>query len=224
MSFLDSIINSLSNSAKNTANQTLNNAVSSAKTSARKAVNNMTNDASKAIQKAIATKTKTFTFQSIPTSVEELKALPGGDMKDPFASIAMTVLALNMYYNDSTVGREAIDYVMGPGDLSNLEASRIDMSIKENGKQVALSYFEGAKPENNYTPNQPYVIKVYEYATSSKQLLDEGYYRLFVKSGGADSERQVTVRNKKSTGEWFAHEFSSLYMGIRVAVKDDEWA
>ena len=181
------------------------------------------NDAKKALEKAAATKTKTFTFNAIPTSVDELKALNGGDMKDPFASVAMTVLALNMYYNDKDLGIAAFDYVMGPGELANLQKSGIDDSIRQNGTKVAISYFEGATPDNNYTPKQPLTIKVYEFATS-KDVNNEGYLRLFVRSGGADSERLVTIRNKPSTGQWFAHEFSSLYLGIKTAKEDDPWA
>ncbi len=218
-----SLYDSIKNIFGSTAEKALNNAKSSAKSDIRKGINNLKKNTENAIKKAVATKTKTFTFASIPTSVEELKALPGGDMKDPFASVAITILALNMYYNDKALGMAAFDYVMGPGALSNLESQRIDMSIMSNGKDPAISYFEGATVENNYTPKLPYTIKVYEYGTS-KDIYDQGYFTLFVKSGGADSERQVTVRNKPSTGEWFAHEFSALYMGIKTAKADNPWA
>lgn len=223
MSLWDSIKSSLSSSAKTTINNTVNNASSSAKRSILSAFNNAKNDAEKAIKKAVETKSKTFKFDKIPETVEELKALPQADMKDAFGSVAMTVLALNMYYVDQKIGTEALDFVMGPGTPANIEISRINDSIRQNGKLVPLSYFEGATNENNYVPKTPYTIKVYEYATS-KDIYDQGYYRLFVKSGGADSERQVTLRTKKSTGEWFAHEFSSLYMGIKTAKADDPWA
>ena len=144
-------------------------------------------------------------------------------MKDPFASVAMTILALNLYYKDKEAGIAAFDYIMGPGELANLQIQSIDSSIQQNGELVPVSYFEGAKPENDYTPSKPYTIKVYELATS-KDVYGQGYYRLFVRSGGADGERLVTVRHKPSTDQWFAHEFSSLYLGIRKAKKDDEWA
>ena len=223
MSFLDSLINSLSSSAKSTLNSTVNNAISSAKSGAKSAVNKAVSNAGNAIKKAIETKSKTFTFASLPTTVDELKALQGGDMKEPFASAAMTVLALNMYYTNKEAGIAAFDYVMGPDALSNLAISGIDMSIMQNGDKVAMSYFEGATPDNNYQPRTPYTLKVYEYS-NSKDVYEDGYYRLFVKSGGADSERQITLRNKKSTGEWFATEFASLYMGIKQGKEEDPWA
>ena len=215
MSLLDSLKNLFSQNAESAINQLSHDA--------RKKIDSALSDAKKNVEKAIATKTKTFKFDAIPTTVEELKALPGGDMKDPFASVAMTILALNMYYTNKEAGIAAFDYVMGPGALANLQIQSIDSSIQQNGPFVPISYFEGAKPENDYTPTKPYTIKVYEYATS-KDIYEQGYYRLFVKSGGADSERLVQVRNKPSTGEWFAHEFSTLYVGIRKAKKDDEWA
>ncbi len=214
---------SLFDSLKNLISKEASNAVSNLKSNAKSQINQAVNDAQKAVQKAMATKSKTFKFDSIPTTVEELKALPGGDMKDPFASVALTVLALNMYYKNKDAGIAAFDYVMGPGALANLEINRIDMSIKQNGDYVPVSYFEGATPENNYTPDEPLTIKVYEYSTS-KDIYDQGYYRLFVKSGGADSERQVTLRTKPSTEQWFAHEFSALYMGIKIKKEDNAWA
>ena len=223
MSILDSVMRSLSSSAKSNVNSAVNNAVSSVKSGATSAILNAASNAGKAISKAVATKTKTFTFDKLPANVEELKALPGGDMKDPYAAVAITVLALNIYYNDKEAGVAAFDYIMGPGALSNLEITRIDTSIKQNGSKVVASYFEGATPENNYTPGSPYTIKVYEYS-NSKDNYDEGYYKLFVKSSGADSERQVTLRTKKSTNEWFAHEFATLYAGIRDAKEEDPWA
>ncbi len=223
MSLWDSIKNTFASSAKTTINSTVTNAASSAKRNFRSSLIKAKNNAENAIKKAVETKSKTYKFDKIPTTVEELKALPQADMKDPFASVALTVLALNMYYADEATGTAAFDYVMGPGALANIEIQRINDSIRQNGKKVPLSYFEGATNENNYTPKTPYTIKVYEYATS-KDIYDQGYYRLFVKSGGADSERQVTLRTKASTGEWFAHEFSSLYMGIKVATADDPWA
>jgi hypothetical protein len=215
MSLLDSLKNLISKNAGEAVNQLSH--------SAKAKLTSAVEDAKKNVEKAMATRTKTFKFDKIPTTVEELKALPGGDMKDPFASVAMTVLALNMYYTDKEAGIAAFDYVMGPGELANLQIQGIDSSIQQNGPYVPISYFEGAKPENNYTPSKPYTIKVYEFATS-KDIYDQGYYRLFVKSGGGDSERPVRLRHKPSTDEWFANEFSSLYLGIKKAQKDDEWA
>ncbi len=215
MSLLDSLKNLISKNADNAINELSH--------SARSKLTSAVNDAKKNVEKAMSTKTKTFKFDKLPTNVEELKALPGGNMKDPFASVAMTVLALNMYYTDKEAGIAAFDYVMGPGELANLQIQGIDTGIQQNGPYVPISYFEGATPENNYTPSKPYTIKVYEYATS-KDIYDQGYYRLFVKSGGGDNERPVRLRHKPSTDEWFANEFSSLYLGIKKAKKDDEWA
>lgn len=223
MSLWDSIKKTLKSSAQTTLNNTVSSAKSSAKSGIAKAFRKASDDAQNAIKKAIETKSKTFKFDKIPESLEELKSLPQADMKDAFGSVAMTILALNMYYANQELGVAAFDYVMGPGALANLEISRINDSIRQNGKYVPVSYFEGATNENNYVPAEPLTIKVFEYSTS-KDNYDEGYYRLFVKSGGADSERQITLRNKKSTGEWFAHEFSSLYMGIKQAKAEDPWA
>lgn len=52
---------------------------------------------------------------------------------------------------------------------------------------------------------------------------DEGYVRLDIKSSGADSPRQVKLRLKPSTGQWFLWE-QYLLSDIRIPVEEDPWA
>ena len=64
------------------------------------------------------------------------------------------------------------------------------------------SYYEGATPENDYQPSVPYSIVIIE-TPYSRDNESQGYLKLYVKSGGADSPRPIELRQKKSTGEWF---------------------
>ena len=43
-----------------------------------------------------------------------------------------------------------------------------------------------------------------------------------MKSGGADSERTITVRLKPSTGCWYLNN-EELLADIRIPAKEDEW-
>ncbi len=84
------------------------------------------------------------------------------------------------------------------------------------------AYFEGATPENSYTPAQPYVLNV--LSDPRPQDIEEGYLRVFLKTAGADSPRPVKLRKKGSTGEWFIWDYTSLLVGIRTPAAEDPWA
>ncbi|MBQ8492200.1 MAG: hypothetical protein IJ536_06700, partial [Acidaminococcaceae bacterium] len=82
------------------------------------------------------------------------------------------------------------------------------------------SYFDGATPDNNYTPSMPYTVTVSETPYSYQ---NENYAQLWIRSGGADNPRPVTMRLKPSTGEWYLWEYAGLLAGIRIPAKDDPW-
>lgn len=193
----------------------------------RKAAHELANDvkqnAKQNINTAINTKTETFVFQSLPQTLEELKALPEADLKSPFKAAALTVLALNMYPTNREACFEMMEFLNGPDDLSNLDKSKINDRFMDGRSYVARSYFEGATPENNYAPKMPYTIKVIQSAHSN-DTLNEGYVTLYIQSGGADGPRNVRLRTKPSTGQWFVNQFEGLLASIRIPKAEDKWA
>ena len=52
----------------------------------------------------------------------------------------------------------------------------------------------------------------------------DNYLYLYIVSGGADNPRQIQLRRKPSTGEWFVWVFEGLLMDIRIPVSEDKWA
>ena len=82
-------------------------------------------------------------------------------------------------------------------------------------------YGKGASPENDYTPTQPFTVELLEYQ-NSRDI--DNYLYLYVPSGGADNPRQIQLRKKPSTGEWFIWVFQGLLMDIRIPVSEDKWA
>jgi len=84
---------------------------------------------------------------------------------------------------------------------------------------VPRSYYDGATPENNYEPSEPYTITVSDNPYSYQ---DEGYATLHLKSGGADSPRQVKLRLAKD-GKWYLWD-QMLLADIRVPAEQDPWA
>ena len=213
MGFLDSILNSAGNSISSAvtsgSRKVMNNALKGADKLANQAINN------------IKQKKETFTFDRIPETVDELKALPQANLQNPFGVVALVILAMNNFNRDLDKCKEMLTFLKGPGTLMNQEISRMNDQLK--GKDYLMrSYFEGTTPENNYKPTEPYKITVFDHPNSYDNEKD-GYVTLWVKSSGSDSDRQVRLRKKQSTGEWFLNE-EYLTPGIKTPQEADPWA
>ena len=63
----------------------------------------------------------TFTFESLPQNVDELKALSEADLQDPYAVGALTLLALTRYGESVDDCFEMLNYLRGPEPLSNYQ-------------------------------------------------------------------------------------------------------
>ena len=85
---------------------------------------------------------------------------------------------------------------------------------------IPFSYFDGATPDNGYTPSAPMTIAIYENPYSFD---NENWATLWVKSGGADNMRSVKLRQKPSTGQWFLNDIQCL-SEIRLPQEADPWA
>lgn len=164
--------------------------------------------------------TKTFVFNSLPQNLEELKALPEADLQDPFKAAALTVLALCVYPKNRDDSLEMIEYLCGPAGVSAYDKSFIKDRFSDKD-YVPRSYFKGASVENNYEPTKPYTLCISDNPYS---YTNENYATLFLTSGGADNPRSVTLRQKPSTGEWFANQYGGLLMSIKTPKALDPWA
>ena len=195
---------------------------SSAKQAARSAVNNAANAAASGVQKAAAAasaKSETFTFESLPKTLDELKALPEADLSTPFRTAALTVAALCSYEDNQEATFEMINFLRGPRPMSAYEQQFLRDRL--GGKMYVIrSFFAGTSPQNNYTPSEPLSLTFFE---DPYTYANEGYAKLNIRSSGADSPRQITLRKKPSTGEWFLWE-NYLLSDIRIPVAEDEWA
>ena len=112
-----------------------------------------------------------------------------------------------------------LNFLKGPQPLSPYEKQFLKDRI--SGKEyIPFSFFQGATPDNDYTPSQPYTITI---DTNPYTYQDEGYATMHIKSGGADSVRQVKLRQQGSTGQWFLWE-QFLLSDIRQPKSQDPWA
>lgn len=195
-----------------------------AKNAAKKAIKEEINSANKTPSGATVVKDVPYVFgNEMPKDVEALKALPGADLKDPFKVAALTVAALCQFPIDRDASVAMLNYLRGPRPLSPMDISFIKDRFMDGVDYVPRSYLTGAAVANDYTPAVPYTVHVLEMV-HSKDIYDQGYYRLFFRSGGADNERYLDLRHKPSTDQWFLWEFGGLLVGIRTPVSKDPWA
>ena len=162
----------------------------------------------------------TVTLAKLPLTLEEMKSMPQASLKDPADTVALTVAALCAYPSNPNECYAMLDYLRGPRPLSTMEKQFIRDRFMDGRDYIPRSYFKGAVPDNDYTPNFPYVI---EFQDSVSPIAEEGYKKFDLKSGGADSMRPVMLRAKPSTGEWFL--WDQILLGqIRVPKSKDAWA
>ena len=165
------------------------------------------------------TQPETFVFAALPESVEELQRLPEGAMQSPFQTAALTVCALCAYAAEPEIGIAMLNHLRGPRPLSELDRQFLRDRLRDK-PYVPFSYFAGAVPGNDYTPDEPFTVTVSPNPYSYTQ---EGYATLFIRSGGADSLRQVTLR-RKGDGQWCLWEHHGLLPDIRTPKSRDPWA
>ena len=186
---------------KKTASDTLNNGVKNAAA-------------------AITSKKETFTFAALPESLAELQALPEAAMDTPFQTAALTVCALCVYAADKDIGTEMLNWLRGPRPLGNHELSFLNDRFRDGKTYVPFSYFKGAKPDNDYTPDEPYTLTIFTNPYSDD---NPGYMKVFLESGGADNPREIVLRQRGSDGKWFLWE-QFILVGIRDPKSADPWA
>lgn len=162
---------------------------------------------------------ETFTFSALPESLAEMQALPEASLDTPFQAAALTVLALCAYAADKNIGTEMLNWLRGPRPLNGMDISFLNDRFRGNRTYIPFSYFAGAKPNNDYTPTQPFTITVESNHVSAAE---QGYMKLFIPCGGADSPRPIKLR-MKGDGTWLLWE-QYLLTDIRQPKSSDPWA
>ena len=163
-------------------------------------------------------KNETFTFQALPTNVDELKSLPEADLSTPFKTAALTVLAINHYEKNREACFAMLDFLHGPSPLT--PSTKQFFLDRLGGKMyVARSFLGGTSPDNDYTPAEPYTVTVTDNPYS---YVNDGYAKLFIHSSGADSDREIVLRRKGD--QWMLWDEKFLLGDIRIPKSDDAWA
>lgn len=168
---------------------------------------------------SLGNKSETFTFMALPESLAQMQALPEANLDSPFKTAALTVCALCAYAADKNIGTEMLNWLRGPRPLNGAEISFLNDRFRDGKTYIPFSYFEGATPDNDYTPSEPFRVTVQSTHVSGEE---QGYMKLFIPCGGADSPRPIKLR-MKGDGKWFLWE-QYLLTGIRTPKSADPWA
>ncbi len=163
-------------------------------------------------------RTEEIVFDRLPETLEEFKAMPQAALSTPFQTAAMTVLAFCFYPQNPQLSLDMVNYLRGPRPLSGYDQSFIKDRFRDSD-YVPRSYFEGATPQNDYLPQEPYRVRVSENPYSYQ---NQGYATLYIRSGGADSPRSVQLRLAKD-GKWYLWE-QFILVGIRQPESQNPWA
>ncbi|MGN1117652.1 MAG: DUF6935 domain-containing protein, partial [Acutalibacteraceae bacterium] len=159
-----------------------------------------------------------ISFGKIPKSLEEFLSLPQAQMKTPYETAALAVLALSVYPENKELSINMLDALRGPRPLNNMDKQFI--ADRFRGKEYLMrSYFSGSSPENDYTPALPYTVTVSENQNS---CLEPNLMKLFVECSGADSPRPIQLRKAKD-GKWYLWE-QFLLTGIKQPESINPWA
>ncbi len=170
-------------------------------------------------------------IEKLPTSVEEFIEIRNNLANTPQGGAAVFIIALKLQSENPSLGEQCTVIAtdrskLAPGNIyKDFQVNNFDMRrIKEQLKRypyIANSYFVGATPENGYSFKTPTEIICSSNPHSGNE--NEGYFKIFVKSSGADSPRPISLE-KNNRGIWKAKEWSSIIMGIippKIVMDDD---
>ena len=167
-----------------------------------------------------SSKEETFVFGSLPESLAEMKALPEASLDTPFKTAALALCALCAYGADKDIGTEMLNFLRGPkGALSPAEKSFLNDRFADEHYYIPFSYFNGATPENDYSPAEPFTVRIF---TNPYSFQEDGYASLWLTSGGADSPRNFKLR-KGADGKWYLWD-QFVMVGIREPKSKNPWA
>lgn len=167
----------------------------------------------------MSNESQTFKFTKVPETVDEIKGIPESSLDSPYKAAALAVLALCNFEKSPESTFEMLDFLNGPDEVSAYTKQFIKDRLQGKFYKTS-SFFDGATPENGYTPTMPLTITV---SSNPYSFTEENWATVFVKSSGADSPRPIKLRKKPSTGQWFVNDIQCL-SDIRIPVAADPWA
>ena len=167
----------------------------------------------------VVCETATYVFTKLPETLEDIKSIP---LTTKFAPVAAAICACAAFDETKTGITnqythpifDMMDYLNGPSITINnvaksgiFDSMRNTLSLKDKAK---MAYFNGAAPENSYTPTQPYTFKLvhgpyYIPAKASTIAHPQGEperHMILISFAGDDAQRYVDVYHS-GDGNWY---------------------
>lgn len=159
-----------------------------------------------------------FTFNELPKNSEDLAELIAiHTLADPMTTAALWIVSMLRYTENREDGLAMIDVLKGPQPLSGYDKAFLKDRFMDK-MYLPKVYFEGATPENGYTPTVPYTVKVYDDPIKPDPAC--GY--VLVKGKGFDTPRNITLRRKGE--EYYLWNYAATLMGVRTPKSENRWA
>jgi len=154
-----------------------------------------------------------FSVNHLPKTQVELENVVEDYSQTAEGAAVFCILALNLASTEISSTSTILELINPDISLSMKQLT--ERQLKKSS-YVIRSYFSGTSPANNYSIPEEYLELVLSTNKYSGNV-EEGKIKFFIDCSGADSPRPVTVK-KNSQQKWYAHEFSSLIVGIRAPV------
>ncbi len=162
-----------------------------------------------------------------PSNIDEFVTLRNAVAVTPEGGAAMFLLALKIYVDNPKLGEKCLVIAVHKSllkegkvykgyKLANDDMDMIKRNMEYN-KLIPNSYILGSKPENNYKAELPYE---YKFTVNLLGKSKEGT-KVFVKSSGSDSKRQLIVK-KNNRNYWKVTTWSSVLANIKEPPEDDD--
>ena len=158
------------------------------------------------------------TFHQLPRTEKDMEALLELYPRSDARNVSAFFLASLVRYVDSPNDAFAmIDVLRGPQPMSDADKSFMKERLSDK-LYLPRAYFEGAVPKNEYQPDEPWVLIVYDDPVPPP----EGYSYTQVKTSGADNSRRIVTRLKDDLN--YLWEYNGALLSIRLPASEDPWA
>ena len=157
------------------------------------------------------------TFYELPKDAQQMQSLTDFyGMEDARLVCALFHAALVRYPESAQDCYAMIDVLRGPQPMSDTEKAFMEERFSDK-LYLPRAYFEGAEPENEYEPDMPWTIVIYDDPAAPP----DGYAYVSVRTKGADNPRRIVMRKKGDN--CYLWEYNGALLGIRLPASEDPW-
>ena len=157
------------------------------------------------------------TYHQLPQNQADMEAIVAEyGREDERRVCAYFHAALVRYPESAEDCFDMLDVLRGPQPMSDSEKAFMKERFSDK-LYLPRTYFEGATPKNEYQPDEPWSIIIYDDPVRPP----DGYAYTMVESGGADNKRRIVMRIKD--GNHYLWEYNGALLSVRLPASEDPW-